>query len=157
MSAQISGGSQEQQRRAGTENLSGAISFGLMVAGLEERLPRWQQHVTQLKQTLVNELTDIDTLVVHGDQTSCLPNTLSFHIDGVRSDDLILALDLAGFAVSSGSACSSGIARTSRVLKAMGYDEEAASNTVRVSFTTQGEPNDVQRLTQVIRDVVQHS
>ena len=75
----------------------------------------------------------------------------------MRSEDLILALDLAGFAVSSGSACSSGIARTSRVLEAMGYDEEAASNTVRVSFTTQGEPNDVQRLAQVIRDVVQHS
>lgn len=155
--AQISGGSQEQQRRAGTENLSGAISFGLMVAGLEERLPQWQQHVTQLKQTLLNELTAIDTLVVHGDQTSCLPNTLNFHIEGVRSEDLILALDLAGFAVSSGSACSSGIARTSRVIEAMGYDEEAASNTVRVSFAAQGAPHDVQRLAQVIRDVVQHS
>ena len=155
--AQISGGSQEQQRRAGTENLSGIISFGLVVAALEERLPRWRQHVQQLKNILCAELANIHNLVLHGSRAHCLPNTASFHIDGVRGEDLVLGLDLAGFAVSSGSACSSGIARSSRVLKAMGYEENVASNAVRVSFTTQGDRHDIIRMAAVIRDVVKNS
>ena len=155
--AQISGGSQEQQRRAGTENLSGIISFGLVVAALEDRLPRWQQHVQQLKSTLCAELANIPHLVLHGSQKHCLPNTVSFHIDGVRGEDLVIGLDLAGFAISSGSACSSGIARSSRVLKAMGYDESAAGNAVRVSFTTQGDKHDIIRLAEVICSVIKSS
>ncbi len=155
--AQISGGSQEQQRRAGTENLSGIISFGLIVAALAERLPHVCQHVQQLKDTLCAALADIPHAVLHGDPAHCLPNTVSFHIDGVRGEDLVVALDLAGFAVSSGSACSSGIARSSRVLKAMGYGENAASNAVRASFTTQGDRHDIARMAAVIRNVVASS
>ena len=157
LSAQLSGGSQEQQRRAGTENLSGIISFGLVIAALEERLPRWQQHVQQLKNILCAELANIPNLVLHGSQAHCLPNTASFHIDGVRGEDLVLGLDLAGFAVSSGSACSSGISRSSRVLKAMGYEDDVAGNAVRVSFTTQGDRHDIVRMAEVICGVVKNS
>ncbi len=155
--AQISGGSQEQQRRAGTENLSGIISFGLVIAALEEQLPRWQQHVHQLKTVLCTELADIPAFVVHGSQEHCLPNTVSFHIEGVRGEDLVLALDLAGFAVSSGSACSSGIARSSRVLMAMGYEESVAGNAVRVSFTSQGDRRAVVSMAAVIHSLVKNS
>ena len=154
---QISGGSQEQQRRAGTENLSGIISFGLISAALPARLPRWRQHVQQLKTSLCSELADLPHFVRHGSQEHCLPNTVSFHIEGVRGEDLVLALDLAGFAVSSGSACSSGIARSSRVLKAMGYRETAAANAVRVSFTAQGERDDIIHMAKVIRRTAEHS
>lgn len=150
LQAQLSGGSQEQQHRAGTENLSGIISFALVVTTLAERLPRWQQHVTQLKDAFCRELLKIAGAAVHGSSEHCLPNTVSFHIDGVGGEDLVLALDLAGFAVSSGSACSNGIARNSRVLQAMGYDERVAANSVRVSFTAQGDRHDIERMVQVI-------
>ena len=88
-------------------------------------------------------------LIVHGHRQHCLPNTVNFHIDGVAGDDIVVNLDLAGIAVSSGSACSSGINRPSRVLIAMGYTDEVANNSVRVSFND-GNEQDVDRLCQVI-------
>ena len=145
---QLSGGSQEQNLRAGTENLSGIISFALIVKALPERLPRWQQQVEVLKNYL---LTNSPQLVVHGHRQHCLPNTINFHIDGVRGDDIVVNLDLAGIAVSSGSACSSGINRPSRVLTAMGYSAEVANNSVRVSFSD-GNEQDVDRLCQVLNN-----
>lgn len=142
---QFSGGSQEQNLRAGTENVSGIISFALIVKALPERLPRWQQQVEALK----NRLLTNARLTVHGHRQSCLPNTINFHIDGVRGEDLVVNLDLAGIAVSSGSACSSGINRPSRVLTAMGYSSEVANNSVRVSFND-GNIQDVDRLCQIL-------
>lgn len=143
---QLSGGSQEQNLRAGTENLSGIISFALIVNALPERLPRWQQRV----KALTNRLLANDWLTIHGHRQYCLPNTVNFHIDGVQGNDIVVNLDLAGIAVSSGSACSSGINRPSRVLTAMGYPDEVANNSVRVSFSD-GNEQDVDRLCQVIR------
>lgn len=150
---QLSGGSQEQNRRGGTENLSGIISFGFLVASLPERLPLWQRHVSRLKSQLVTALLDIPGLVLHNDTNVCLPNTVNFHIEGVKGEDLILNLDLAGIAVSSGSACSSGIARPSHVLKAMGYSDQAASNSIRVSFAAQGDTRDIERMVAVIKRI----
>ena len=144
---QLSGGSQEQNLRAGTENLSGIISFALIVNALPERLARWQRRVEALKDRLLAS----SQLIVHGHRQHCLPNTVNFHIDGVQGNDIIVNLDLAGIAVSSGSACSSGINRPSRVLTAMGYTDEVANNSVRVSFSD-GNEQDVDRLCQVLGD-----
>ena len=157
LTAQLCGGSQEQRRRAGTENLIGAISFGLTVAALPEQLPLWQKHVQQLKNTLVSALARLPSTCIHGSRSHCLPNTVNFHIEGVRGEDLLLALDLAGFAVSSGSACSSGIIRSSPVLEAMGYDTNIASNSLRVSFTNQGDQHDISRMVQVLQEVARNS
>lgn len=143
---QLSGGSQEQNLRAGTENLIGIMSFALIVNALPERLARWQRQV----ETLKNRLLANEWLTVHGHRRHCLPNTVNFHIDGVRGDDIVVNLDLAGIAISSGSACSSGINRPSRVLTAMGYSEEIANNSVRVSFN-EGNEQDVDRLCKVLK------
>ena len=150
--AQIIGGSQEFNLRAGTENLAGIISFGCIVKALPEQLPRWHQHVMGLKSILLEELASMNALLFAGD-SPCLPNTVYLHLPNVSVEDLILSLDLAGIAVSSGSACSSGISRPSTTLTQMGYESQIASNALRVSFCNQGTSDDVKRLASVLRSV----
>ena len=152
--AQISGGSQEFNLRAGTENLAGIISFGCIVKTLPEQLPRWHQHVAELKSTLLEELAAMNALLFAGD-SPCLPNTVYLHLPNVSVEDLILNLDLAGIAVSSGSACSSGISRPSTTLTQMGYEPQVASNALRVSFCNQGTSDDVKKLANVLRGFVE--
>lgn len=140
------GGAQERGRRAGTENLPGIVSFGLIA---DEVMRTWDSRAEAMqlcRNALLAELRALPKAVIHGLGTSpastststalalSLPNTVNFHIEGVRGDDILLNLDLAGIEASSGSACSSGSARPSRVLLSMGYDEEVALNAVRISF-----------------------
>lgn len=148
--AQIYGGSQEFNLRAGTENLAGIISFGCIVATLPDQLKQWQQQVASLKNALLEELFSMDALLFAGD-SPCLPNTVYFHLPDVSVEDLILQLDLAGIAVSSGSACSSGINRPSTTLTQMGYEPKVASNALRVSFCNQGTVADIKRLAAVLK------
>jgi cysteine desulfurase len=75
-----------------------------------------------------------------------LPNTSNIYIGGVRADDLVVAMDLEGILISSGSACSSGKPEPSHVLLAMGYDEEHVRATIRVSFRADSEESDIRRL-----------
>ena len=148
--AQMSGGSQEFNLRAGTENLVGIISFGCIITALPDQLAHWQQHVANLKSILQEELFAMDALLFAGN-SPCLPNTVYFHLPGVSVENLILNLDLAGIAVSSGSACSSGICRPSTTLTQMGYNPQIASNALRVSFCNQGTAADVKKLAAVLK------
>ena len=154
LTPQISGGSQELRMRAGTENIAGIISFGIIVSELSQTLKQWQEHVHRLKMVLLSELKkNLPDLYLFAGESPCLPNTVYLHLPYVPVEDLLLNLDLAGIAVSSGSACSSGIHRPSRTLLAMGYDEYVASNAMRVSFSTHKEVQDVVRLVQIVSDV----
>lgn len=153
------GGGQERARRPGTENVPGILSFGLrardLVAGDGAE---WKHRVTvqkEMQQQLLAGLAGIAGAVVHGDPANGVANTVNFHVDGVAGDDLLLNLDLGGVAASSGSACSSGVGRPSHVLKAMGYSDWIALNSVRLSF---GKPDDsagdAAQIIQIIRQTV---
>ncbi|MDE3270060.1 MAG: cysteine desulfurase family protein [Pseudomonadota bacterium] len=148
--AQMYGGSHEFNLRAGTENLAGIISFGCVVKALPDQLSRWQQHVAGLKSILLEELATTDALMLAGD-SPCLPNTVYVHLPRTKVEDLILNLDLAGIAVSSGSACSSGISRPSTTLTQMGYDSQIASNALRISFGQQGTADDVKKMLVILK------
>ncbi|MEO0720052.1 MAG: aminotransferase class V-fold PLP-dependent enzyme, partial [Pseudomonadota bacterium] len=84
-------------------------------------------------------------LIVFGDQASRLPNTSCFAAPGWRGETQVIQMDLAGFAVSAGSACSSGKVKASRVLLAMGFDEETAGSAIRVSMGPQTTEEDIGR------------
>lgn len=131
------GGSQERNRRAGTENLPGIVSLGKRCEELL-RNPPWQNEfvgkVRKAQGELLMGLESIAGCRIHGDPQKGLWNTVNFHIDGVSGDSLLMNLDLAGVDASSGSACSTGVGRPSPVLKAMGYSDWEASNSVRLSF-----------------------
>ena len=133
---QIRGGGQEMGRRAGTENLIGIAGFGAAAEAAARDLADgvWDR-VAELRNILNQALSafGFDTISV-GNSARTLPNTLNLIAPGWRGETQVMAMDLAGFAVSAGSACSSGKVRSSRVLKAMGFDEARAGQAIRISL-----------------------
>jgi cysteine desulfurase len=129
------GGGQERNRRGGTENLVGIAGFGAAVAEAVRDLDGEARRLLGLRQRLESGLRAIwpDT-VIFGEKASRVANTLQFAVPGIKAQTALMALDLDGIAVSSGSACSSGTMKFSEVVKAMGYELEIAEGAVRVSM-----------------------
>ena len=149
------GGGQERARRPGTENIPGIISFGLRARDFVSDPARsWLERERPAQQAFLAAMGRISGVQVHGDPGAGTANTINFHIEGVAGDDLLLNLDLAGIAASSGSACSSGVGRPSHVLKAMGYSDWIALNSVRISFGARGGAGDVDRIAEVLEKTV---
>jgi cysteine desulfurase len=134
--AQLLGGGQERSRRAGTENVPAIAGFGAAVAAIN--LPS-SANVIHLRDSLERQLLDWDAgITVFGRDVARLPNTLCFTAGAKSAETLVMALDLAGIAVSAGSACSSGKVRPSHVVTAMGFDADKAGTALRISL---GETN----------------
>ncbi|MGH1355718.1 MAG: cysteine desulfurase family protein [Thalassovita sp.] len=147
VAAQLRGGGQEMGRRAGTENIPGIAGFGAAAeAGARDLANGCWDNVQGLRNLLEEaiEAGAPDTIFV-GKGATRLPNTSCFATRGWKGETQVMQLDLAGFAISAGSACSSGKLRASPVLRAMGYDEEAAKGAIRVSLGLETSEEDVLR------------
>lgn len=133
---QLKGGGQEMGRRAGTENLIGIAGFGAAATAAARDLADgvWER-VAEIRNILDSALSaeGFETISV-GKSVPRLPNTLCLIAPGWKGETQVMAMDLAGFAVSAGSACSSGKVRASRVLRAMGHDEGQAAQAIRISI-----------------------
>ncbi|MEM7505702.1 MAG: cysteine desulfurase family protein [Pseudomonadota bacterium] len=143
--ALLKGGGQEQGRRAGTENVIGIAGFGAAAEAAQRDLEDgvWDR-VEKLRNILEERLESAaPDLIIFGKEAPRLPNTSCFAVPGWKGETQVMQMDLAGFAISAGSACSSGkVNKASRVLLAMGFDEETASSAIRVSMgptTTEAE------------------
>lgn len=149
--AQLKGGGQEMGRRAGTENLIGIAGFAAAAEAAARDLANgvWDE-VAELRNILESELSagSKETISV-GNGSPRLPNTLCLIAPGWKGETQVMAMDLAGFAVSAGSACSSGKVRASRVLTAMGFDPGLAGQAIRVSIGPGVRQDDVLRFAQV--------
>jgi len=147
ISALASGGGQEQGRRAGTENIVGIAGMGAAAEAAVADLADGQwARVEALRNALETALkTAAPEIVIFGHDKKRLPNTSNFAIPGWKGETQVMQMDLAGFAVSAGSACSSGKVRPSRVLQAMGYDDVTASSALRVSLGLKTTENDIAR------------
>ncbi len=147
LAAQIKGGGQEMGRRAGTENVIGIAGFGAAAEAAARDLDDgvWDK-VAQVRKILELALAESekDTILV-GNTVARLPNTSCFAVPGWKGETQVMQMDLAGFAVSAGSACSSGKVRASKVLMAMGYDELTASSAIRVSIGPTTTKDEVER------------
>jgi cysteine desulfurase len=131
----IRGGGQEKSMRAGTENLCGAVGFAAAAEAALAALADEEVRLTSLRERLEAGLKVFDpNIVIFGSGAQRLPNTVSFALDGTSAETSLISLDLAGFAVSSGSACSSGKVKASHVLEAMGVAPDIAKGVLRVSF-----------------------
>ena len=136
LAAQLRGGGQEMGRRAGTENIIGIVGMAAAAtAALQDLADGTCDKVAQLRNILEEavEAAASDTIFI-GRDVPRLPNTSCFASRGWKGETQVMALDLSGFAISAGSACSSGKVRESRVLRTMGYDAEVASCAVRLSL-----------------------
>lgn len=143
--AQLRGGGQEMGRRAGTENILGAVGFAAAaVASARELADGVWDRVAILRDLLEETLAfeAKDTIFV-GKAVRRLPNTICLATPGWKGETQVMQMDLAGYAISAGSACSSGKVRASRVLKAMGYEDEIASGAIRVSLGPETTKQDV--------------
>lgn len=145
--AQIKGGGQEMGRRSGTENLIGIAGFGAAAeaAARDVAQGRWEEvaeHRDYLEEALA--AASSPTIFV-GKESERLPNTSCILTPGWRGETQVMQMDLAGFAVSAGSACSSGKVKASTVLRAMGFDETQAASAIRVSLGLETSREDIMR------------
>jgi len=154
---QLSGGSQERQRRAGTENVAGAVGFATalgLAQGDAAEQTREAERLAALRDTLVGGLLAHPDIALTGHPDQRLATNASFVIDGVEGGDLVAALDLEGVQASTGSACSTGSADPSHVLLAMGLDPERAHGSLRLSLGRDSTADEVERAVGVIGQVV---
>ena len=134
--APVSGGSQEKKRRGGTENVAGIIGFGKACEMAIERVSTLEvSRVAELKNYFYNKVYEmIPGTQLFGDMQNSLPNTLNLGFAGVEGDTLLIAMDIEGVAVSTGSACSSGTGLPSYVLQAMGLPDKKINSSIRFSL-----------------------
>ncbi|PWR03480.1 aminotransferase [Meridianimarinicoccus roseus] len=136
VTARITGGGQEMGRRSGTENLVGIAGFGAAAEAAARELADgvWEK-VAEIRNilSLALEAASNETIFV-GNTGPRLPNTVCVIAPGWKGETQVMSMDLAGFAVSAGSACSSGKLRESRVLRAMGFDPALSASALRVSI-----------------------
>ena len=135
LSAILTGGKHERTRRAGTENVAGIAGLGvastLAVQKLDTEAARLRTLRDRLESTVV---ATIPGTAVNGARDARVPNTTNISFEGIEAESLLIALDLEGFAVSTGSACSSGTLEPSHVLRAMGFSAHRTQNSIRISL-----------------------
>ena len=156
LSAQMTGGRQERNRRAGTENVPALVGFGvaaqIAAARLDTEGPRQAALRDRLEQGILARVADT---AVNGDRTARVPNTSNISFAGVEAEALLIALDLEGIAVSTGSACSSGTLEPSHVLRAMGLPAHRAQDSLRFSLGAGTTGAEIDRVLEVLPRLVE--
>jgi cysteine desulfurase len=130
----LRGGGQERGHRAGTENVAGIAGFGAAAKAAMAALDRDATRLETLRNRLESGLRQTPGAIVFSAEAPRLPNTSLFTVPGLNAETAVIGFDLAGVAVSSGSACSSGKVQPSHVIEAMGYGPELSKGAVRLSL-----------------------
>jgi cysteine desulfurase len=145
MVPQLNGGAQERQRRAGTENVAGAVGLAqaMRLAYAE------QPELVPVRDRLIGGLVALEGVQLTGHETDRLPNSASVLVEGVEGGDLVAALDLEGIEASTGSACTTGSTEPSHVLLAMGIEPELAHGSLRLTIGRSTTEADVDRTIEV--------
>ncbi len=149
------GGGQEKGRRTGTENVAGIVGLGVAMRLAVARRGEESSRLATLRDRLIaGVLGAVPDVVLTGHRTERLPNNASFIFRGTDGASLVMGLDLAGFAVSSGSACTSGDTEPSHVLQALGLDRETAKGSLRVSVGRSTSAGDVDGFLAALPEIV---
>lgn len=155
LQAMMHGGSQENALRAGTENVPAIVGFGQAAELALQSLEPRNVKAMQLREQLEQGLDSIEAAVIFSRNSERLPNTVQFGIAGFDGETLLMQLDRRGYAVSSGSACTSGKAEPSHVLKAMKVPVELARSSVRVSFGEANSAADVDGFIVALKEITE--
>src|SRR6185437_5853292 len=145
---------QERGHRAGTENIAGIAGFGAAVRAAMGALESDAIRLESLRNRLETGLRQTPGVIVFSDDVPRLPNTTLFTVPGLKAETAMIGFDLAGFAVSSGSACSSGKVQPSHVLEAMGAGRESAKGAVRLSLGWSTSEEEIDRCLEAWRKLV---
>ncbi len=151
----LHGGGQQYGIRPGTENVAGAVALGRAVQLATAEREALAQRLMKLRDELARRLrATVPDLTVNAEGSERAPHLLSIAVEGADSEALLMHLDLAGIAASSGSACSTGAVEPSHVLIAMGVPRELALGTIRFSFGRESSMDDVDRAAEAVPGVV---
>ena len=149
------GGRHERNRRAGTENVPGLVGLGVASALAQGKLAESKHEFSALRDLLEEGiLQKISDTAINGQQDQRVPNTSNISFAGVEAESLLIALDLEGVAVSTGSACSSGTLEPSHVLRAMGLPSNRVQSSIRFSLGTGNTQSDVDHLVNILPAIV---
>ncbi|MEO8082951.1 MAG: cysteine desulfurase family protein [Ardenticatenales bacterium] len=149
------GGGQEGHRRAGTENVAGAVGLACALQRAADDRAMIVPRLTMLRDRLIDTLTADRAIQLTGHRTMRMPNHVSLCVCDVRADVLLLGLDMRGICASSGSACSSGKVDPSHVLSAMGVPAEVASGALRFSLGRHTTDEDIEHVLAVLPPLVE--
>ncbi len=151
----LSGGKQERNRRAGTENVAGIIGMGAAAELATKKMDSESARLSALRDRLeTGILAAVPQTEVNGAREARVPNTTNISFDRIEAESLLIALDLEGVAVSTGSACSSGTLEPSHVLKAMGLPVHRAQNSIRFSLGASNTEEEIDRVIAILPRVV---
>jgi cysteine desulfurase len=150
----LKGGSQELRRRAGTENVAGIVGFGVAAELARGELTQAGAMAALRAELEGGALSIAPNTVVFSAGVERLPNTSCIAVPGVKAETLVIGLDLAGIAVSSGSACSSGKVEASHVLSAMGVPDEVAQGAIRVSLGFATKRDDIENFLKAFAELI---
>ncbi|MGR9100298.1 MAG: cysteine desulfurase family protein [Gammaproteobacteria bacterium] len=154
LSPLITGGGQEKGLRAGTENVAAVVGFGKAAEIALNEMESSNSRLRGLRSRLEAGLSHIPGLIVFALNVERLPNTVQFGMPETDGEMLLMRLDQKGFAVSSGSACSSGGSEPSHVLTAMGVDEKLAKSAIRVSLGKSNTEAEIDSFVQVLKTLI---
>jgi cysteine desulfurase len=151
----LTGGKHERSRRAGTENSPALVGLGVAARLAQAKLDAEAARVAKLRDRLETEiLRVVPGTTVNGAREMRVPNTTNISFDRVEAESLLIALDLEGIAVSTGSACSSGTLEPSHVLRAMGFSSHRTQNSLRFSLGLFSTDEEVDRVVAVLPGIV---
>ncbi len=151
----MTGGRQERSRRAGTENVPGIVGMGVAAGEAVRKMENEGRRLAALRDRLeTGILRAVPGTTVNGSPDHRVPNTTNISFDRVEAESLLIALDLEGVAVSTGSACSSGTLEPSHVLKAMGFNAHRTQNSIRFSLGADNTETEIDRVIAVLPGIV---
>lgn len=150
----VRGGAQERGRRAGTENVAGVVGFGAAAELAQLRLSEEAARQARLRDELERRLCRLDGVRRNGEEPR-LANTTNLSFEGVEAEDLMMALDLDGVAVSTGAACAAGAVEPSHVLRAMALPPERAQSSLRFSLGPQTTEEEIHLAAEVCHRAVE--
>lgn len=150
----IEGGAQERGKRAGTENIAGICAMAAALKEATENLPANMKKLTEMRDRLIEGLSEIPHSVLNGSRTSRLPGNVNMCFEGIEGESLLLLLDAKGICASSGSACTSGSLDPSHVLLAIGRPHEVAHGSLRLSLSEYNTPEEMEYIIKQVPEVV---
>jgi cysteine desulfurase len=154
----LHGGGQERDVRSGTLDVAGIVAFGVAVQASVKRQQEFAATVSALRDELIARVRDaVPDAVLNGDPVDRLPGNVHFSFPGCEGDALLMLLDAAGVACSTGSACSAGVAQPSHVLLAMGADEDRARSSLRFTLGHTSSRSDIDELIAALPGAVERA
>jgi cysteine desulfurase len=150
-----SGGGQERNRRAGTENVAGIVGLATALRLANASRATANHHVASMRDAVIARvLNEVPQSRLTGHPVQRLPNNASFAFKGVDGESILLSLDMAGIAASSGSACTSGAMEPSHVVAALGLPNDWVRGTLRLSFGATNDFGDVDAVAEVLPSAI---